>query len=120
NALVEFTNAGKTWQTTGTGGDFIIYTGTGGSYLNARCYRLRYRNYTDNAELVTLRPAPQASTKGAVQFAASGPMVVQCTGTPEAQVTAPVGSLAVRDDGGASTTLYVKESGAGNTGWVAK
>jgi hypothetical protein len=40
--------------------------------------------------------------------------------TPEAAVAAPVGSLCVRTNGGANTTLYVKESGAGNTGWVAK
>lgn len=40
--------------------------------------------------------------------------------TPEAAVTAPVGSLCVRTTGGAVTTLYVKESGTGNTGWVAK
>ena len=42
------------------------------------------------------------------------------TGTPEAVVTAAIGALFLRTDGGASTTLYVKESGAGNTGWVAK
>jgi hypothetical protein len=42
------------------------------------------------------------------------------TGTPEGAVTAPVGSLYTRTDGGASTTLYVKETGTGNTGWVAK
>lgn len=42
------------------------------------------------------------------------------TGTPEAAVTAPVGSLFLREDGGASTTLYVKQSGTGNTGWAAK
>ena len=42
------------------------------------------------------------------------------TGTPEAVVTAPVGSLYSRTDGGAGTTLYVKETGAGNTGWAAK
>ena len=42
------------------------------------------------------------------------------TGTPEGVVTAPVGSLFTRTDGGAGTTLYVKESGVGNTGWVAK
>ncbi len=42
------------------------------------------------------------------------------SGTPEGVVTAPVGSLYTRTDGGATTTLYVKESGAGNTGWVAK
>lgn len=42
------------------------------------------------------------------------------TGSPEGAVTAPVGSLFLRTDGGTSTTLYVKESGTGNTGWVAK
>jgi hypothetical protein len=42
------------------------------------------------------------------------------SGTPEGVVTAPIGSLYTRTDGGASTTLYVKESGTGNTGWVAK
>ena len=29
-------------------------------------------------------------------------------------------SLYSRTDGGAGTSLYVKESGTGNTGWVAK
>lgn len=42
------------------------------------------------------------------------------TGSPEGVVTAPVGSLYTRRDGGAGTTFYVKESGGGNTGWVAK
>ena len=42
------------------------------------------------------------------------------SGTPEGSVTAPVGSLYLRTDGGTSTTLYVKESGSGNTGWIAK
>lgn len=42
------------------------------------------------------------------------------TGSPQGVVTAPVGTLWLRTDGGASTTLYVKESGTGNTGWVAK
>jgi hypothetical protein len=42
------------------------------------------------------------------------------TGSPETVVAAPVGSLYLRKDGGAATTLYVKETGTGNTGWVAK
>lgn len=42
------------------------------------------------------------------------------TGSPEGVKAAPVGSIYLRTDGGASTVLYVKESGAGNTGWVAK
>lgn len=41
-------------------------------------------------------------------------------GSPETVVTAGVGSLFLRQDGGANTTLYIKESGAGNTGWIAK
>jgi hypothetical protein len=42
------------------------------------------------------------------------------TGTPESVVTAVVGATYRRLDGGANTTLYVKESGTSNTGWVAK
>lgn len=46
--------------------------------------------------------------------------VLAGTGDPDAVVTAPIGSLFLRSDGGASTTLYVKESGTGSSGWVAK
>lgn len=42
------------------------------------------------------------------------------SGSPEGVLSASVGSLYTRSDGGAGTTLYVKESGTGNTGWVAK
>lgn len=41
-------------------------------------------------------------------------------GTPQGVVTAPIGALFTRTDGGAGTTLYVKESGVGNVGWVPK
>jgi hypothetical protein len=42
------------------------------------------------------------------------------TGSPEGVAPAVVGSLYLRTDGGANTTLYVKQSGTGNTGWIAK
>lgn len=42
------------------------------------------------------------------------------SGSPEGVVTAPVGSLYSRSDGGLLTSLYVKESGSGNTGWMGK
>ena len=42
------------------------------------------------------------------------------SGTPESSITAVVGSLYLRTDGGAGTTLYVKESGTSDTGWIAK
>lgn len=41
------------------------------------------------------------------------------SGTPEGNVTAGVGAVYQRTDGGSGTSLYVKESGSGNTGWVA-
>ena len=41
-------------------------------------------------------------------------------GSPEGIRVSPKGSLYLRYDGGAGTTLYVKESGTGSTGWVAK
>lgn len=41
-------------------------------------------------------------------------------GSPEGVLSAVRGSLYTRTDGGAGTTLYVKETGSGNTGWTAK
>jgi hypothetical protein len=47
--------------------------------------------------------------------------VLRGTGTPLNNVVADIGTLFLRIDGGANTTLYVKESGNGaSTGWVAK
>jgi len=40
------------------------------------------------------------------------------SGSPETVVTANVGSLYLRTD--ASPCLWVKQSGTGNTGWIAK
>lgn len=51
-------------------------------------------------------------------FGNGGPVIRIGTGAPA--VAAPVGSLFLRTDGGANTTLYVKESGTGTSGWVAK
>jgi hypothetical protein len=50
------------------------------------------------------------------------PLVSMTTGTgsPENVLTASPGSLYLNFSGGAGTTLYVKESGTGNTGWVGK
>jgi hypothetical protein len=50
----------------------------------------------------------------------NGVRILSGTGSPEAVVTANVGSLYLRTDGGVSTTLYVKTSGTSSTGWTAK
>lgn len=49
----------------------------------------------------------------------AGPTWTSGSGSPEGSVTASVGSMYTRSDGGTGTTLYVKESGSGNTGWVS-
>lgn len=59
-----------------------------------------------------------SAISGAITF--TGVKILVGPGTPEGAQAAPVGSLCLRTDGGANTTLYVKESGTGNTGWVAK
>ena len=47
--------------------------------------------------------------------------IITGAGAPEGSVHAIVGMLYLRTDGGAGSTLYVKESGNGtNTGWAAK
>jgi hypothetical protein len=50
----------------------------------------------------------------------NGALIIDGTGTPEGAVVAPVGSIFLRTDGGAGTSIYFKETGAGNTGWVAR
>lgn len=55
---------------------------------------------------------------GTITF--GGVKILVGSGTPEAVQTAPVGSMFLRTDGGAGTTLYIKQSGTGNTGWVGK
>lgn len=57
---------------------------------------------------------------GTLFFGSANSRLRTGTGTPEGAVTGNVGDLWVRTNGGAGTTLYVKESGTGNTGWVGK
>jgi hypothetical protein len=60
------------------------------------------------ANITEVRPGP------------SGVIWTSGAGTPEGVVAASRGSIFTRTDGGAGTTLYIKESGTGNTGWAAK
>ncbi len=56
----------------------------------------------------------------AARFTANETRLLSGTGSPEGAVTAPIGTLYTNVSGGANTTLYVKTSGSGNTGWTAK
>jgi hypothetical protein len=85
---------------------------------------VRLRPDTDSWQFV--RVAAGAGATETIPFSVSGTGAVNSlyqrvgSGTPEGVVTAPVGAVFHRTDGGAGTSFYVKESGAGNTGWVAK
>jgi hypothetical protein len=57
---------------------------------------------------------------GTLTLASTGVTWSARSGSPEGVVTAPPGSIYSDTNGGAGATLYVKESGTGNTGWVAK
>ena len=46
--------------------------------------------------------------------------VIRGSADPEGNVTADPATLYLRTTAGSGTTLYVKESGTGNTGWVGK
>jgi hypothetical protein len=79
----------------------------------------------DAAHVAASDPHPQYLTaaEGNAAYQPLAPVLSRLytgTGSPESVVTAPVGSLYLRQDGAANTTLYVKESGTGNTGWIAK
>lgn len=45
--------------------------------------------------------------------------ILQGVGTPEGSITAGIGSLYMRTDGSTDTSVYRKETGTGNTGWIA-
>jgi len=61
----------------------------------------------------------RGTSSGGTQTITQIPLYIG-TGSPENVVTAGIGAIFLRTDGGANTTLYVKESGTGSTGWVGK
>jgi hypothetical protein len=57
------------------------------------------------------------NSSGPVLDPALAPSIQWGSGTPEGVVTSVVGSVFIRTNGFAGQTLYVKQSGTGNTGW---
>jgi hypothetical protein len=102
----------------GKGGDVIIVGGAGGAFYGDAHVKLgKAAHLWPNTDGINGQPI---TTDGAGTLGFNGPQLFNGTGTPEGSVTAPIGSLYTDSTGGAGTTLYVKESTTGNTGWVAK
>jgi hypothetical protein len=90
------------------------------AYATASPYGELFLQSASTGAKVIIGPG-SAAIGGSVSInGSSGPSWSAGTGIPNGAVTAPVGSLFSNLSGGAGATLWVKESGAGNTGWVAK
>ena len=90
-------------------------------------YVASYKESTLESDTSTaLRFATRATTDAGTgatdrwEVMSNGALRSLMTGNPEGTITAPVGAIWVRSDGTPGATLYVKESGIGNTGWAAK
>lgn len=80
---------------------------------------LFWRNSVTGIPFIMAKDGTFTATKFA--FSGTDAKIYTGTGSPETVVTAYEGALFLRSDGGAGTTLYVKESGNNtNTGWVGK
>ncbi len=115
---VEFVSA----QTNGTpnftyGGVHLTIEGANGGRMGL--YTRQQSGLT--SDLVTLDSIGNIIVKTNVYLmSTNGPLITSGNGSPESAITANIGSFFLRTDGGANTTLYIKESGTGNTGWIAK
>jgi hypothetical protein len=99
-----------------TAGNTGVWIGNGTTLTDAGAYIVGFCQDTPPTHA---NPVVRIRTDGAYRFEASGILILQGSGTPEGVVTAPIGSLFLRSDGTAGAPAYFKESGTGNTGWVA-
>jgi hypothetical protein len=90
---------------------------------NVTCYG--YRESGTNSDHSVTQMVNSVNTGGGASFlpflvSVDSGLLVNQTGTGAPSVRSKIGSIWTRTDGGAVTTLYVKESGTGSAGWVGK
>lgn len=123
------TRQGQTYRAqTGTSAGEAVFAGQSTATVNAKIFAARDTGGVDAAfilgtgEIVSNQTT--YSENGSRWRSVSGTRTDRGLfvgdGSPEAVVTAQPGSLYCNNSGGAGATLWVKESGSGNTGWVAK
>lgn len=99
--------AGKTLTINGNleAGEYAIFSGTG-TIAGTPKIRIKDPTWFSGTETDNLYPSNPYTTWGSA--------------APESAITAPVGSVYLRTTAGSGTTAYFKESGTGNTGWIAR
>jgi hypothetical protein len=103
---------------TGTISLDIATSGTAGTVIGSNFFTSLSTDTTGNVTLPVGNLVIGTSGKGVTL--PGGITWTSGSGSPEGVVTAPIGSLYSRSDGGLLTSLYVKQSGSGNTGWAGK
>jgi hypothetical protein len=124
-----FPAGGLRWAYTGNGSQ-TVFNIAGASTTLATAYLVTIDGITqDSANYTITAGSPYTLTISTVP---SGSVIVITSltvglanwitgfGSPNGVVTAPIGSVYTNLTGGSLSTLYVKESGSGNVGWIAK
>lgn len=113
----------KVWEfaNTSSAGSFVFRTLADAYSVGTTAWSLSRSTTNITGQTWTIDSGEYRFVGGSIRLGSTtGPTWSQGTGSPEGVVTARVGSFFSRTDGGAGTSFYVKESGTGNTGWVAK
>jgi hypothetical protein len=101
--------------------DGIYYGSGGGAFTDNTPNNTIYLSPLMGGVSPVAEVHPLRASKIISDFGATAPFITWGTGSPEGVVTAPISSLYLRKTlGGTGTTLYVKESGSGNVGWIGK
>jgi len=93
---------------------------TTGSRNIAIGYRANDIGTTGAENIIIGYDADPSSATASNEINIGGRIFAGRSGSPESVVTAGIGSMYLQADGGAGTTLWIKESGTGNTGWISK
>ena len=120
-----FVSGNYLYTVAGTGDRFTVIDIQGSSFnaLEAGNFKVGFVDAQDvkiNDLTVKTGAHIAGNCRIAGRLSLGGVEIITGTGTPESAVVAVVGSMFLRTNGGASTTQYIKESGTGNTGWIAK
>ncbi len=113
-----WTSPGSISHQVGAAGSYVFGFGGAGGYSMTQS---AFSPGTDNVK--TLGVASNRFSKvftAEVRLGDGSIKLTSAGGAPEGLVTGNVGSIYTRSDGAGGTTLYIKEFGTGNTGWVAK